>query len=158
MMNKELTLTTQETMGEVASANTNMDMLTNPETSFYCSIPDDGSRKAKVAIYNAVNNSEKSLSDMIGKPLDIVDVVAYPVTLADEETGEVIESIRTVLIDKDGTSYSAVSSGITNSLSKIFAIVGSPLNGAWHDEPVKMEVKQVNTRNGNNKVNTIVLL
>lgn len=135
-----------------------MSLLTNVDNNFYCSMQDDGTRKSKVKIYNAINSSEKSLSDMIGKRIEVVDVVAYPVQLTDEETGEVIETIRTVLIDKQGVGYNAVSSGITNSLNKIFGIIGTPENGAWHNEPVAMEVRQVKTRNGNNKVNTLWLI
>lgn len=152
-------------MNEVMTVNKNdlatvdmMSLLTNVDNNFYCSMQDDGTRKSKVKIYNAINSSEKSLSDMIGKRIDVVDVVAYPVQLTDEETGEVIDTIRTVLIDKDGVGYNAVSSGITNSLNKIFGIIGTPENGAWHNEPVKMEVRQVKTRNGNNKVNTLWLI
>lgn len=132
-----------------------MSMLQNPGEKFFCSIKDDGTRASKVKIYNAINNAEKTLADVIGKPLDIVDVVAHPITLPDEETGEVINTVRIVLIDKNGVGYTAVSQGILNSLARIFQIVGTP---SWKDEPVKMEVKQVQTRNGMNKVNTLVLL
>lgn len=135
-----------------------MKMLTDVDNNFYCSMEDDGSRKSKVKIYNAINSSEKSLSDMIGKRIDVIDVVAYPVELTDEDTGELIKTVRIVLIDKDGIGYNAVSSGITNSLNKIFGIIGTPEGGAWHEEPVAMEVRQVKTRNGNNKVNTLWLI
>lgn len=132
--------------------------LKNPNGSFYCSIQDDGTRKSKVAIFNAVNSADESLGDHIGEVLEIVNVVAHPVSLIDEVNGEVVECLRTVLIDKKGTTYTAVSQGITSALSRIFSIVGSPDNGAWMEEPVKMKVKQVKTRNGNNKVNTIELV
>lgn len=132
-----------------------MDMLMNPNEQFFCSIPDDGKRATKIKIYNAINSAETSLTDMIGKPLDVVDVVAHPISLTDEETGEIIDTVRIVLITKDGKAYHGVSNGILNSLQKIFSIVGMP---SWADDPVKMEVRQVKTRNGNNKVNTIVLL
>lgn len=132
-----------------------MNMLQNPGDTFMCSIKDDGTRASKVKIYNAINGAEASLTDYIGKPLEIVDVVAHPIRIADEVTGEIIDTVRVVLIDKNGVGYTAVSQGIVNSLARIFQIVGMP---SWIDEPVKMEVKQVKTRNGNNKVNTLVLL
>ena len=125
--------------------------LKNPAGKFYCSIVNDGSRKTAVAIFNAVNNANESLSDHIGEVLEVVNVVAHPVTLADEETGEIVEALRTVLIDKNGKTYDAVSQGIASALSKIFSIVGTPEGGAWEKEPVKMKIKQVKTRNGNNK-------
>lgn len=132
-----------------------VDQLKNPAGKFFCSIPDDGTRKSKIAIYNAVNGADESIADHIGEVLEVVDVVAYPVTLIDEENGEVIEALRTVLVTKDGKAYTAVSQGITNALARIFSIVGEP---SWQDEPVKMKIKQVKTRNGNNKVNTIELV
>lgn len=132
-----------------------LDGLMNPNANFYCSIQNDGSRKSKVKIYNAINNADKKIADCIGETLELVDVVAHPAQVVDEETGEVVEILRTVLIDKDGVSYSASSVGITNSLEKIFAIVGMP---SWADEPLKVKIKQIATGNGNNKVNTLVLV
>ena len=132
--------------------------LKNPESNFYCSIKNDGTRKSKVAIFNAINGADESLADHIGETLEIVNVVAHPVDLPDEETGEIITCLRTVLVDKSGKSYTAVSQGITSALSRIFSIIGTPDDGAWEKEPVKMKIKQVKTRNGNNKVNTIELV
>lgn len=132
-----------------------IDQLKNPDSSFFCSIVDDGSRKSKVAIYNAVNSQEEHISDHIGEVIEAVDVVAHPVTLTDPETGEITTALRTVIIDNKGVKYDAVSTGITSSLQKIFAIIGMP---TWVDEPVKMKFKQVKTSNGMNKVNTIELV
>ena len=135
-----------------------VEQLKNPNGAFYCSINNDGSRKTQIAIFNAINSADESLGDHINEVLEIVNVVAHPVEILDEDTGEVVKALRTVLIDKKGKSYTAVSSGITNALSRIFSIIGSPDGGAWEKEPVKMKVKQVKTRNGNNKVNTIELV
>ena len=135
-----------------------LDQFKNPDGQFYCSIKNDGTRKAQVAIYNAINSADESVSDHINEVLEIVNIVAHPVTLNDEETGEIVEALRTVLIDKNGKAYVAVSGGIANALSRIMSIVGEPTNGAWEKEPVKMKIKQVKTRNGNNKVNTIELI
>lgn len=142
---------------DVASVDL-VEQLKNPNGQFYCSIKDDGSRKTKVAIFNAVNGADEQISDHIGEVIEIVNVVAHPVQLADEVTGEVVNALRTVLIDKNGKTYTAVSQGITSALSKIFSIIGTPENGAWEKEPVKMKIRQIKTRNGNNKVNTIELV
>ncbi len=144
-------------MGDVAGVEL-VDQLKNPGSQFYSSITDDGSRKSKVAIYNAVNGADEKLGDHINEVLEIVNVVAHPVALPDEVTGEIMNVLRTVLIDKNGKTYTAVSQGITSSLGRIFDIIGSPDNGAWEKEPVKMKIKQVATRNGTNKVNTIELV
>ena len=142
---------------DVASVDL-VEQLKNPNGQFYCSIADDGTRKSKVAIFNAINSADESLGDHIGEVLEVVNVVAHPVELADEETGEIVTALRTVLVTKDGKTYTAVSQGVTSALSRIFSIIGMPDNGAWEKEPVKMKIKQVKTRNGNNKVNTIELV
>ena len=135
-----------------------LEELKNPNGNFYCSIPNNGDRKSKIAIFNAVNGADEQVADHIGEVLEVVNVVAHPIELLDEVTGEAVKCLRTVLITKDGKSYVAVSQGIASALSRIFSIVGMPDGGAWEKEPVKMKIKQVKTRNGNNKVNTIELV
>lgn len=132
--------------------------LKNPNGKFYCSIQDDGTRASRVAIYNAVNSVQERVADHINEVLEIVNVVAFPVKLVDEKTGEMNDCLSTVLIGKNGKTYGATSQGIANSLSRIFSIVGMPDNGAWETEPVKMKIKQINTRNGDNKILTIELV
>ena len=128
--------------------------LKNPEGNFYCSIEDDGTRKSKVKIYNAVNSASEQLSDHINEILSIVDVAAHPITLIDQNTGEPKRCLRTVLIDENGTAYQAVSDGIASSLQKIFSIVGMP---PWTDEPLEVKVKQVKT-SSKFTVNTLELV
>ncbi len=130
-----------------------LDMLTNATNSFFCSIVDDGSRESKIAIYNAINNKGESLDDYKNKVLEVVDVAAHPVSLTDENTGEVVDALRMVVIDKDGKNYDAVSQGIASSFQKIFAIVGpAPFN-----PPLKIMVVEQKTRKGF-KTNTIELV
>ena len=124
-----------ELMNNDVSFNFDLSMLTEVNNNFVCSIPDDGSRSAKVEIYNAIQNSSEQLSEHTNEILEIVDIVAHPIQLPDEKTGEVVNAIRTVLIDKGGIGYQAVSNGICQALSKIIAIIGQP---HW-DEPVKMK-------------------
>ena len=136
------------------AAPSQLDKLTDANSSFFCSIKADGTRKSAIAIYNAINNKGESLDDHFGEVLEIVHVAAHPVSLVDEKTGEVVDTLRTVLVDKKGKNYDAVSEGIASSLQKIFAIVGMP---PWIDEPLKIKVVQQKTRAGY-KTNTIELV
>jgi len=131
-----------------------LDNLMNPGASFMCSIPNDGSRAAAVAIYNAVNNKGDSLADHKNEILEIVNVAAHPVNLIDENTGELVNALRVVLIDKNGKNYDAVSQGIVSSLQKIFAIVGP---APYLEEPLKIKVVEQKTRKGY-RTNTIELV
>lgn len=142
---------------EVASIDL-VKTLKEPDNNFYCSIVDEGDRKSKIAIYNAINSVDERVSNHIGEVIECVNIVAHPVQLVDDQTGEVVIALRTVLIDKNGKSYGAVSQGIASSLQKIFSIVGMPDGGAWEKEPVKMKFRQVQTRNNVNKVTTLELV
>lgn len=130
-----------------------VDMLTNPTGNFFCSIPSDGTRASAVKIYNAINSKGESLDDHKNEVLEIVNVAAHPVELVDENTGELVQTLRTVLIDKDGKNYDAVSQGVASSLQKIFAIVGP----APFTPPLKIKVVEQKTRKGY-KTNTIELV
>ena len=132
-----------------------LEVFNAPENALFSSIVDDGTMETKVKIFNAINAPTYHLSDYIGQIIEVVDVIAHPVELADETTGELVQTVRTILIDKDGNSYDAVSQGVASALSKIFQLLGKP---PWIDNPLKMKIKQVKTRNGNNKVNTIELV
>ena len=153
MENMNTNTNTEVMVREDYAPTSMLDMLTNPEGNFFCSIENDGTKESKISIYNAINSAEKSIADMIGKSIEIADVVAHPITIVDEKTGEIVETLRTVIIDKNGVAYQAVSAGINNSLQKLFTVFGMP---SWKNDPVKVEVRQVQTRNGNNKVNTLV--
>lgn len=148
--NKELMTINRE---DIAPAF-QLDQLLNANSSFLCSIPNNGSRAAAIAIYNAVNNKGESLDDNKGKVLEIVNYAAHPVSLVDENTGELVEALRIVLVDKNGVNYDAVSQGIASSLQKIIAIVGA---APWDNEPLKMKVVEQKTRKGF-KTNTIELV
>lgn len=127
--------------------------LANPqESAMYCSIQNDGSMESKAAIFNTVNSPDEKLSERIGEVIALRNIVAHPITLLDENTGEMIEALRVVLVDDKGISYEAVSNGVANAISRILQIFGQP--ATW-TAPVKVKAIQKQTRNGNNKVTTL---
>lgn len=153
MENTNISVANAEVVSKEDVVKGSVDGLRNPLDNFYCSIVDDGSRKAKVAIYNACNTDGTPLSDMVGKKIDIVDVCAYEVMLTDDNTGITSPSLRIVLIAKDGTNYTCVSQGVFSSLQKMFGIIGEP---SWKDEPVTVKPVEVKTSK-NFKVLTLEL-
>ena len=100
---------------------------------------------AKMSAYNAINNPDAKVSDMINKTINLVDVVMIPVNLTSDETGESENAMRSILIDADGTTYTATATGIFNSLRNIYLIFGS----LHFEEPLTVEVNQVATKRGN---------
>lgn len=121
-----------------------IDAANGGSNSFLTSIKDDGTRESKIAIYNAINNSDKKVDDYKGKVLEIVNFAAHPIKLISDETGEVNEVLRIVLIDKDGNGYETVAGGVMSSLEKIFGIVGM---APW-EPALKVVPTEVKTRKG----------
>jgi len=102
-------------------------------------------RASKIKVYNAISDSENALDDHKGEVLEITDFVAHPITLQDDVTGEDVQAMRVVLIDKNGEGYHAVSGGVVSSLQRIIAIVGA---GPWTDEPLQVVAVEKKTRKG----------
>ena len=112
--------------------------LSAESPSTYCSVQ-GGDRKAKALVYNAMNNPTHRVGDCINKKLMIKDVLAEVIELENEETGEMQQVPRVVLIDENGESYQAVSTGIFNAVKKAIAVFGAP---TW-DEPLPIVIRQV---------------
>ena len=112
--------------------------LSAESPSTYCSVQ-GGDRKAKALVYNAMNNPTHRVGDCINKKLMIKDVLAEVIELENEETGEMQQVPRVVLIDENGESYQAVSTGIFSAVKKAIAVFGAP---TW-DEPLPIVIKQV---------------
>lgn len=117
--------------------------LTTAETA-YCSLQ-AATKEEKAQLFNAINQPQHKLSEMIGKTITVENVYCEVVQLISEKTGEITKAPRIVLFDSDGNSYQCVSVGIFGSLKKIFAIFGEPVD--W-DEPLEFEVKQIERGGG----------
>lgn len=122
------------------------------QSQMYCSIRDDGTMESKARIFNSINSPDKRISDCIGEVINLANIVAHPIQLVDENSGELIETMRMVLVDDKGTSYEAVSTGIVNAVARILQIFGQP--ETW-TAPIRVKPVQKGTRNGNNKVTTL---
>lgn len=80
---------------------------------------------AKVTVFNAINNA-KALSDHLGEPIALKDVIQVPAEGVDENTGEVTQFTRTVLIDADNIAYAGGSDALLGSLDNLFGVFGKP--------------------------------
>ncbi|MBT2718060.1 hypothetical protein [Bacillus sp. ISL-57] len=119
-------------------------MFENTGEALFSTIQGDD-RKTKVKVYNAISNSDNSLSDHLGEVIKITDFVAHPITLQDEITKEDVQAMRVVLLTKDGVGYHSVSGGVVSSMQRIIGLVGQ---GPWTEEPLAIVPKEVKTRKG----------
>ena len=74
----------------------------NSDVSVVTSI-DASNRAGAIKLFNATADAEP-LNEHLGEILYVTDYVMEPITVTNEETGEVTTAIRTVLIDKDGVA------------------------------------------------------
>ena len=108
-------------------------------TTSYCSLVAT-TEDEKLTLYNAMNNPDKRLADMINEKISVKDVFVEVVKCENRETGEKQSCPRIVLIDSNGVGYQCVSIGIFSALKKLFSVFGEP--GTW-STPVTVKVKQI---------------
>lgn len=111
----------------------------------------------KIKLYNAINTPDEQIADFINKEISIADVVIRVVTLTARknmdadlpqewvEANTDKQGYRVIIIDGDGKSYSATSNGIYNSICTLRGIFGT----LHFDTPLKAQVNQIKTKNGN---------
>lgn len=109
-------------------------VLTPPET-----------RAERVAVLNASQCPKYKISDFINKQITVVNVRFEKTAFVDDETGEYTEGVRTTLITPEGEGISCASSGVVRSIIGIVNEFGEPTK----DEPYKLNVRQIETKNGN---------
>lgn len=110
------------------------------------------------ALVNALNKADLNLLDFCNEnPSEIIymrDIVAHTVQLTTQD-GEIVETLRNVIIDVNGTSYHSVSDGIRTSLSKIMMVYGEP--GFWPEAGIPVRAIRVKTRRGFYTANLVLV-
>ena len=115
----------------------------------YCSMT-VVSKEEKVKFYNAVQNCEKKISDYINKRISFNNIYLEKTEVMEKDkngnpTGVITDAVKIVLIQPDGEGIVSTSKGILTSLYALFQIFGTP--DTW-DEPMEVEVKQIETAKG----------
>ncbi|UWI18494.1 MAG: Single-stranded DNA-binding protein [Bacteriophage sp.] len=141
--NTEIMAADEVVINDLAPRTYDIKELSQPESNAFCSIKED-SLEAKKLVYNASNNPTHKIDDYINKEIALKDVFVEIIELANENTGELEQAPRIVLIDDKGESYQCVSNGIFGSLKKLMAIFGEP---TWEDS-IHVVVKQVKVKRG----------
>ena len=83
-------------------------------------------------------------SEMIGEKIRIKYYYLHRVELADQHTGEIISTIRTVLISPDRIAVAFISEGIAKSLYSTITHLGK----GPYDPPLEVSVRQISTGSG----------
>lgn len=124
------------------NALTVMNVMTNNDNNsvYAVSVFD---KEEKVEMFNAVTNPTNRLSDCINCEISIKNVSITPVEIVNDD-GEVVRLPRVVILSHDGSSYTATSTGIYNSIKNIYSIFYDELISG----EINVRVKQKTTSNG----------
>ena len=137
MSNENMIATMDNNPMDVFSST--LEKMGDAYTSIDLSVPEN-----KVKLYNAINTPSERITDIINKPIKMVDAVTIPSQVVDEKTGEARYIVRSIIIDNEGNTYTASSNGLHNSLRNLLAIFGT----LHFDNGLPVTVKQVETKRG----------
>lgn len=99
----------------------------NHETPVITSLT-TGTVEERKRAYNALNNQAGKVSEIVGLDVELSDFHCELSKYVDED-GEVEESVKTILILSDGSSYYTYSKILAKSLFNFINIFGMP--GEW---------------------------
>lgn len=105
---------------------------------------DTSTREGKIKLYSALQNAEK-LDEHLNEPLDMVNAVAQAVQVTDDQTGEVSNTVRVIIVTADNKAYAATSPTLAAGLNTMFGIFGTP--NTW-TEPLTIKVIERRSRRG----------
>lgn len=118
----------------------------------YMTTLDDTTPEGKILLYNIAEGGTRQLRECVNQELLIEHLYCDTIYMKDEETGEVRDTPRIILIDTDGNGYRATSMTVYRSMQRICNIFGM---GPWNP-PLKIK-PELQTR-GKNQMLTIKLL
>lgn len=117
---------------------------TNATSDVYCSI-NPISQPEKIKLFNALEKCDFIINDEVGTEIKVKDVYIQEYDKIDTNTGEPRKAHRTILFDEFGKTHVTASNYLFISISKIFAIWGTP--DTW-SEPLTVKVVKRDVKNG----------
>lgn len=105
---------------------------------------DTSTREGKIKLYSALQNAEK-LDEHLNEPLDMTNAVAQAVQVTDDQTGEISNTVRVIIVTANGKAYAATSPTLAAGLNTMFGIFGTP--NTW-TEPLTIKVVERRSRRG----------
>lgn len=115
------------------------------ENSATLTFTDSSNNEERSKLFNALSAKSTNISEMIGKTINLTNVVFQGRNFTDEDTGEYRKAMRVIFIDDGGEAYHSYSTGIFNSVKTFLSVYGTP--DTW-DKPIPVTVEQVTMKSG----------
>lgn len=98
----------------------------------------------KVLFVKAMQGQDFDAAEVIGQTFAVEHVLMHQIDVTHQETGEMVQAIRTVLIGPDKSRIASVSDGVVRSLEAISAAFGKP---PW-SPPMVVTLKEERSKSG----------
>lgn len=130
-------------MSEIMNIYNNIDSALENSSTCTFFIPE--TVEEKTAFFNALSAKSTNISEMIGKVINLTNVVFQGRNFTEEETGEFRKAMRVIFIADDGEVYHSYSTGILNSVKTFLSVYGTP--DTW-GQPIPVTVERVTLKSG----------
>lgn len=129
-------------MSEIETIDNAIETLNAGGVSVYSSLVGDDF-ETKTQLLSATTNSVP-ISENLGKTINLKNVVVQGIEMTNEDSGEIQQVPRVILLDDKGTAYHAISKPVFNAVKNFIGILGQP--STW-PKPVPVKVVQEGTGN-----------
>lgn len=99
-------------------------LFSNEQNQAICTF-NPTTKEDKIKLYNIIMDPDHVLSECTNIPIKVKDIYAEPFAFTNDD-GEYIETVKIILIDDEGETYSSISRCVYESLNKIIAVFGMP--------------------------------
>ena len=130
-------------MNELMNLYTNIENAMGNSATLVFTTPSNSAGRSE--LFNALSAKSTNISEMIGKVINLTNVVFQGRNFTDEDTGESEKAMRVIFITDNGEVYYSYSAGILNSVKTFLSIYGTP--DTW-EQPIPVTVERVTLRNG----------
>lgn len=130
-------------MNDLMNIYTNIENALENSATLTFSTPDNDAKRSE--LFNALSAKSTNISEMIGKVINLTNVVFQGRNFTEEETGEFRKAMRVIFIADDGEVYHSYSTGILNSVKTFLSVYGTP--DTW-DKPIPVTVERVTLKSG----------
>lgn len=134
----------------VGNSNNPFDAIANPQGQLFTTL-DMSTIEGQDAIFAALTAAEP-VSDHLGEVFNLRHVVAQVVQIENPATKNMVDAVRTILVDDEGVCWTATSEQIQRGLGVLFGIYGRP--ESW-SEAKPIVIRQQKSRNGFNFYNVL---
>lgn len=121
-----------------------IDEMEQAQKECYTSINLESEENRKL-LFKISESADMRVSDNLNKTIMLKDLFLQRYKKVNEETGELENKTRTILIDDKGKSYASASRGLYNSVLRFMSIMGQP--NTW-EKPIAVIVKEVTLTKG----------